>query len=67
MKPHDEKDDERFSLTLLCHSYNACYGLWSEERNSEIYEEIEAIAQAANIEAAQQAGKRNDTSKTVKP
>lgn len=62
-----KKDDERFSLALLCHSYHARYGLWSEERNSEIYEEIEAIAQAANIEAAQQAGKRNDTSETGRP
>lgn len=62
-----EKDDERFSLALLCHSYHARYGLWSEERNSEIYEEIEAIAQAANIEAAQQAGKSNDNSETGRP
>lgn len=62
-----EKNDERFSLALLCHSYHAQYGLWSEERNSEIYEEIEAIAQAANIEAAQQAGKSNDNSETGRP
>lgn len=39
-----EKSDETFDISILCRSFNEAFGLWSNELNSKLYNEIRALA-----------------------
>ena len=40
----NEKYDNFFDISSLCKSFNKNYGIWANEQNSKLYEEIKALA-----------------------